>query len=423
MNNYGFSRVKVKIHRGTQQIGGTCIEIEADGKRIVLDVGLPLDAGDVSDVKDLLPQVPGFREKDESLLAVIISHPHQDHFGLATFLRPELPIAIGPDAQRILEVATLFSPAGAFFKNSLPLKDRQPFTLGPFQITPFLIDHSAYDAYSLLIEAGGKRLFYSGDFRAHGRKSSLFEKLINGPPKDIDVLLMEGTTLGRGNKDEPQTEDDLVWDYLKVFKETKGLCLVWTSSQNIDRIVTIFKACKKAGRQLIMDLYTAEILRATMNDKIPQGTWEKIRVYLPEYQRRDAKRKKLFDIVNRYRANRIYPETLAKETGKSVFLFRPKMAGDLEQVQCLRDASLVYSLWEGYLKMDGQRPFLEWLELNDISMTQIHTSGHASPSDLKQFAEALNPKVLIPIHTFHPEEYKAIFPRIETKEDGIWWEI
>jgi ribonuclease J len=58
----------------------------------------------------------------------------------------------------------------------------QGFDIGPFRVTPFLVDHSAYDAYGLLIESGGKRLFYSGDFRAHGRKGMLFDRLIAQPP-------------------------------------------------------------------------------------------------------------------------------------------------------------------------------------------------------------------------------------------------
>ena len=45
----GIQRMRVRIHRGTQVIGGTCIEIEAQGKRVVLDVGLPLDAPDEAD--------------------------------------------------------------------------------------------------------------------------------------------------------------------------------------------------------------------------------------------------------------------------------------------------------------------------------------------------------------------------------------
>ncbi|MCX5684860.1 MAG: hypothetical protein NT049_14420, partial [Planctomycetota bacterium] len=53
--------MRVCIHRGTHEIGGTCVEIEAQGKRIVLDVGLPLDA-DAADAP--LPKVAGFAEAD-----------------------------------------------------------------------------------------------------------------------------------------------------------------------------------------------------------------------------------------------------------------------------------------------------------------------------------------------------------------------
>ena len=76
------------------------------------------------------------------------------------------------------------------------LRDLQPIAVGPFRITPLLVDHSAYDAYALLIEARGKRLLYTGDLRAHGRKASLFERLVKQPPQEIDVMLMEGTSIG-----------------------------------------------------------------------------------------------------------------------------------------------------------------------------------------------------------------------------------
>ena len=82
------------------------------------------------------------------------------------------------------------------------------------------------------------------------------------------------------------------------------------------------------------------------------------------------------------------------------------MAGDLEKAGCLKDTALIYSLWEGYLEMDSQRPFREWLERNHIPLTKIHTSGQASEDDLRRFAEALNPKVLVPIHSFQPEGFK-----------------
>ena len=47
---------------------------------------------------------------------------------------------------------------------------------------------------------------------------------------------------------------------VKVFNETKGMCLVWCSAQNIDRLVSIWDACQRSERQLILDMYTAEII-------------------------------------------------------------------------------------------------------------------------------------------------------------------
>ena len=85
--------MRLRIHRGTKEIGGTCIEVEARRKRLALDVGLPLDATDDEGAHArLLPAVSGFRERDDSLLGVLISHPHQDHYGLARHIRPEVPV-------------------------------------------------------------------------------------------------------------------------------------------------------------------------------------------------------------------------------------------------------------------------------------------------------------------------------------------
>ena len=125
--------------RGTKEIGGTCVEIESQGKRIVLDIGLPLDVNDPD--KMLLHPVPGFDKPDESLLGVLISHPHQDHYGLAYRLPEETVFLIGEAAQNILDAADAFTPAGLKLNHVIHFNDRKPITLGPFTITPYLVDH------------------------------------------------------------------------------------------------------------------------------------------------------------------------------------------------------------------------------------------------------------------------------------------
>ena len=48
------------------------------------------------------------------------------------------------------------------------------------------MDHSAFDAYGFLIEGGEKKIFYTGDFRGHGRKGSLIDRLPDSLP-EIDA--------------------------------------------------------------------------------------------------------------------------------------------------------------------------------------------------------------------------------------------
>lgn len=131
--------MRVCIHRGTKEIGGTCVEIESQGQRVVLDVGLPLDVYNPADVP--LHPIKGFDQPDSSLLGVFISHPHQDHYGLAYRLPPETRFLIGKAAEGILSAAALFGAGGGTFTNVTHLEDRKPITLGPFTLTPYLVDH------------------------------------------------------------------------------------------------------------------------------------------------------------------------------------------------------------------------------------------------------------------------------------------
>src|ERR1039457_4859374 len=183
--------MRVRIHRGAHEIGGSCVEIEQDGKRIVLDVGRPLDSGLDTDLP--LPAVPGLASGDPALLGVVVSHAHPDHYGLVAGADPSVPIYMGEAAQRVLAEAAFFTPGGGRFDVAGFLRDSDQFELGPFRVTPYLMDHSAFDAYALLVEAGGQRLLYSGDIRAHGRKAGLFEQFVAAPPGAVDTLLLEGT--------------------------------------------------------------------------------------------------------------------------------------------------------------------------------------------------------------------------------------
>jgi glyoxylase-like metal-dependent hydrolase (beta-lactamase superfamily II) len=253
--------VEVCIHRGASEVGGTLVELEAEGERLVLDAGLPLRS---VPFRELLPDVPGlWADGDGSLRGLLISHGHPDHYGLADLAAPSVPVLIGERAAAILRAAVFFAPSTRPFPVACHLRHRESLRLGPFTVTLWLVDHSAFDADALLVEAGGRRLLYSGDLRRHGRKPGTIDALVAGVGR-VDALLLEGTRVGRDHDSSGAvSEQDVEKACARAFRETAGMALAFYSAQNVDRLVTLYRAARRGGRTFVMDLYTASVAAAT----------------------------------------------------------------------------------------------------------------------------------------------------------------
>lgn len=415
--------MRARIHRGAQEIGGNCVELEAGGKRLVLDIGRPLWA-EASDPVPL-PSVAGLASgTDRSLLGVVISHAHPDHYGLAGLLPDAVPLYMGAATGRILRESQFFTPMGLDREPAEVLVDRQPLVVGPFAITPYLVDHSAFDAYALLVEADGRRLFYTGDLRAHGRKAALFKRLLREPPTGVDVLLIEGTRLGRAESSQgPTDEADVERRCVEILRRAEGIVLVAFSMQNVDRLVSLYRAALRAGRDLVLDLYGAAVTLATGNPNIPQPGTDRVRFLVPQAQRAKILRTRQFERVHLIHRARIYPEQLSPEAGRLVLSFRPSMIRELERAECLHGAEVIWSMWPGYLQEERMIDFREFLDRHQIPLTVLHASGHATVEDLVRLAETMEPKRIVPIHTAHPERFAGIFGHAEPRRDLEWWEI
>lgn len=191
------------------------MELSQDETTILLDIGLPLDH-DFSDDPELsLPQplFDDLREGDKKIDAVILSHAHLDHYGLAGTLPLSVPVFCGKASSELMAItgqmrSEKIQPPELQYFNAW-----ETFQVGAFSLTPYLMDHSAFDAYGFLVSAGGKSLLYTGDFRGHGRKAKLLDRLTQNPPK-ANVLLMEGSLIGERSTDSGR----ISLRYKKVFE-------------------------------------------------------------------------------------------------------------------------------------------------------------------------------------------------------------
>jgi ribonuclease J len=409
--------MRLRIHRGAQEIGGNCIELKAAGKTLLLDLGMPLSVSSTADV--VLPAVSGLAYgKDENFLGVVLSHPHADHYGLLSKAARNTRIYLGQDAQRLLRAALPFTTFGLDLPNASTYRDRETFEVGPFCVTPFLADHSAFDAYSLLIEAEGRKLFYTGDFRGHGRKQGSFKRLLAEPSiKGVDVLLMEGTHLGREDHAIAQTECSLEDDITQSISSTPGLVLACFSGQNIDRFVTFWKAARRVGRIFVADVYLAHILAALNRPSLPKPA-----VFLPAKMKSKLMRERNTSVVIPFRRRRIYPEQIAGRASNLVMMFRSSMMEEFEGLQCLDGGKLIYSQWPGYLVRDRVN-IREWCTRRNLDFEILHTSGHADTQTLVNLAQAVSAKRVIPIHSDAPERLRDLIPGATPIDDGEWINI
>jgi ribonuclease J len=406
--------VRLRIHHGAAEIGGNCIELESGGHTLLLDFGLPLDSAPV------MPPVAGLTNPDPHLLGVVLSHPHLDHYGLLASAKPDLPVWLGEGAQRLLKAAEPFTAGAVLAQTVTPYRTSQTFQAGPFRITPYLMDHSAYDAHALLIEADDKRLFYTGDFRGHGRKAQVFERFIASPPANTDVLLMEGTTVGRSG--EPLSESQVEDEVQALMAGHKGMVLASFSGQNIDRFVTFLRASMRAGRTFVVDAYMASLIDALQMPGLEDlASHPSVRVFLPKGQKRMIVRTGRFDLVERWRPRRIYREELQAALGRLCMMFRASMISDLAGLD-LVGGCLIYSLWPGYLERD-RTDLRQWASAAGLTFRVVHSSGHAHQADLRRMAKAVVPDRLIPIHTAQPAAFDTLYPKVRRVPNGQWTEV
>lgn len=428
--------MKFKIHRGTKEIGGSCVEIWTTKTQIVVDIGMPLVEKDGSEFdfnkyqslkidellqKGILPDIKGFYKTNDSLIdGLIISHPHIDHYGFSQFLHPEIIYYLGEATHALINLTSLFTPQQNNIKNYTYFEKSKSFFIGDIQITPFWMDHSAFDAFAFLIEADGKSIFYSGDFRGHGRKHKAFKWFKHNAPENVDYLLLEGTQIERNNKKD-KTEDDIENELVNIFSKKVGINLIYTSGQNIDRLVSIYRACKRIGKILVLDVYTASVLKELSKyAKIPfpSENFKEIKVMFPYYLSKRLANENNEKILYQFRSFKITKEEISTHKNNVVMLVRPSMKFDIEHILNIDGGNLIYSLWEGYLKKEYTKTFIDYLLSKQFKVIKIHTSGHADIGTLKEMTNAIKPKTIVPIHTFRGSEYKNIFnyPVLEVKD-------
>jgi ribonuclease J len=430
--------MKLTIHGGANHIGGSCVEIQSGDSRILLDFGMPLkdtlgldfnernmEEKSIETLinEDVLYNIEGlYHNSLPSVNAVFISHSHKDHYGFLPYINPEIPVYLSKGAYELIRALNVFLPEskGIYIDKPKFLQDRQKISVGGLSVTPYLVDHSGFNAMGFLVkeETTGKTILYTGDFRAGGWTRKRYYAFLKKPLEPIDYLLMEGTMIDREKGKYPD-EKAVVQGIINAIQKSENTVIpVYCSGQNIDRIVSLYKAARIKKALLVVDPYTAYILRVVgeITGTTPEIEWNSIRAFIADYGNRDiyvnkiskSSRKEMIKTLGRKKIN-IYDFAHLRQ--KSLLLMRSTMIPVVEKIPQIHGSTLIYSMWKGYIEKNdlNAKKFWEFVGRNNLIVEHIHASGHATLEKLKEFARKVDAKYIVPIHTEHPEKFKKHF--------------
>ena len=376
--------MNIVVHRGTHQIGGSAIEISTASTRIMLDFGNELSLDEKYTPINL--DIDGVTKGKPDCDGIVISHYHMDHLGQLISALSEIPLYMGELSKEIALIGAEYQDRGLYLRllGANTFRGGDVFSIGDIRIRPLVIDHSATDSYMFVIEAEGKRVLYTGDFRRHGLRHHVLDKLVNTYIGEVDVLITEGTLLSR-EADDCTSEVAVLEDISSYIQDGKYV-FVMCSSTNIDRIMGIWQNMP-TDKVLICDAYQKRILDTVINNVYYESSL---------YRRHD---KPL--VLNKGPYPKYYMDN------GFVFLVRGT-ENFISQIKALPkdDVRIIYSMWTGYIEEN-----LALKALLETYPTYIcHASGHVSKDDLIKFIELVNPDAIIPVHTDNPKRLEKLAP-------------
>lgn len=260
---------------------------------------------------------------------------------------------------------------------------KEKITIKDIVVTPYYVDHSAFDAYMFLIEAEGKKILYTGDFRNHGftgRKG--FKPVLQNHVGKVDAVICEGTTLNRDDS-KTLTEMELQREIGKVINSNKYV-FVMCASTNIFRIAAICNVVPR-GKYCLMDSYEMKIV-------------DYISDLYPSYD------------LYKFEKALVYSDKVADKYRKYGFVMFIRQGKYFKKIMDkYKDAKIIYSMWHGYLDKengDDKETLREFFGNREI--IELHTSGHATKEAIKKLIDITSSDYVIPIHTEAKEKFREI---------------
>ena len=376
---------------GLDGIGKNMLILEKDNRMIIIDCGLMFPDEDMPGIDYIIPDFSYVKKNAKKLMAIILTHGHEDHIGGLSFLFKEISVPVYATRLTLglvkTKITNLEDPDGKKYNEIDPdvLLD-----IGPFGIEFFRVNHSIPDGVGLIINTDIGTIIHSGDFKfdyspIDGRLTQ-FSKIARAGDNGVLALLCDSTNAEEAGSTLPERDVGNV--LLEEFGKAGNRTIVATFSSHIHRIQQIFDVAHKLGKKVAISgksmLKTIKISVELNYLKVPANIVIPI-TKIDEFP--------IKDIVI----------LCTGSQGEPLSALNRMAFGEHRRVNIMNGDRVIISASpipgnEKAISNTINRLIKQGADVSYESIASVHVSGHAAQEEIKLMIRLAKPKFFIPIH-------------------------
>jgi len=375
---------------GTGEIGMNLNVYRCDGKYLAVDCGIGFGGSENPAVEIMVPDPGWLAERREDLLALVITHAHEDHIGAVAHLWPSLkcPVIAGPFASNVLR--RKLAEAGlshdvTIITNALPGRHE----IGPFGLEFIRVTHSVPEASALAIRTRHGLVVHTGDWK-------LDPTPLIGPPTDEaafarlgaeGVLAMVCDSTNAMVEGHSGSEAEVRRNLKALISGLRGRVAVTCFSTNLARVESIALAGQAAGRDVAL---FGRSLRNAVASARDCGYLASLRDFISEEEADRLPDDDLLIICTGSQGEeRSALAKIAADTHPNISM------GEGDTV--IFSSRMIPGNERGILHVQDEltRAGCQVMTADDHA---VHVSGHPARDELKKLYALVKPRICIPVH-------------------------
>jgi ribonuclease J len=374
---------------GLGEVGRNMAVLEIDGKLLVIDCGVLFPEDHQPGVDLILPDFSYIADRLDDVVALVLTHGHEDHIGAVPFLlrlRPDIPL-VGSTLTLALVEAKL--KEHRITPYTLAVSEGRTERFGPFECEFVAVNHSIPDALAVVVRTAAGTVLHTGDFKMDqlpldGRITDLraFARLGEA---GVDLFMVDSTNAEVPGFTTSEREITPVLD--RVFAGAQRRIIVASFASHVHRVQQVLDTAAAhgrkvalVGRSMVRNMGVAADLGYL---HVPKGVLVDVRVVddLPDSQvvlMCTGSQGEPMAALSRM-ANRDH--RIEVGAGDTVVLASSLIPGN---------ENAVYRVINGLIRLGA--------DVVHGGNARVHVSGHASAGELLYCYNIVRPRNVMPVH-------------------------